>query len=100
MFDPNALTLGQVSSVLRDFTVVGVLLTIAWKSRGIYEDAKNFFKRLTHHMDFVETSLTTLLTNHLTHLEADIRKIARHQVRAVGAEQYEYFEDSQISKSL
>lgn len=75
MFDPSTLTLGQVSSTLRDFTVVGVLLTVAWKSRGVYEAAKHFFKRLTTHMDVMEEGMQTLLTNHLTHIEKDLKTL-------------------------
>ncbi len=76
MFDPAALTLGQVSSALRDFTVVGFLLTIAWKSRGAYEMVKGFFERLTTHMNVMEDGMQTLLTNHLTHIEADLKTIS------------------------
>jgi hypothetical protein len=85
MFDPSSLTLGQVSSAIRDFTVVGVLLTGSWKIRGVYEAMKTFFKRLTTHMDFVEQSLNVLLTNHMTHIEKDLRVMARRQVRAIEA---------------
>lgn len=76
MFDPAQLTLGQVSSALRDFTVVGVLLTVAWKSRGIYDSAKDFFERLTTHMDVMEDGMQTLLTNHLTHIEKDLKTLS------------------------
>ena len=75
-FDPANLTLGQAASALRDFTVVGVLLTLAWKSRGFYEEAKRFFQRWTDHMDVMESGMTTLLTNHLTHIEADLKSLA------------------------
>ena len=92
MFDPAQLTLGQVSSVLRDFTVVGVLLTVAWKSRGVYEKARGFFERLTNHMDSTEKDMQTLLgsmdvlvSNHLTHIERDLKIMARRQVRAIEA---------------
>jgi hypothetical protein len=81
--DPSALTLGQVSSALRDFTVVGVLLTTAWKSRGMYDAAKNFFQRLTTHMDKMESGMQTLLNNHLTHIENDLKVMARRQVKAI-----------------
>jgi hypothetical protein len=83
MLDPSALTLGQVSSTLRDFTVVGLLLTIAWKSRGVYESAKAFFERLTTHMDTMEENMNILLTNHLTHIEKDLKTMARRQVHAI-----------------
>ena len=75
-FDPAQLTLGQVSGTLRDFTVVGVLLTIAWKSRGVWEHIKSFFKRLTTHMDVMENGMNVLLSNHLSHIEEDLRVIS------------------------
>lgn len=96
MFDPAQLTLGQVSSALRDFAVVGFLIGVAWKSRGWYELAKDFFERLTTHMDTMEDGMRTLLTNHLTHIEKDLRKMAYRQVRATSAEQFEY-EDADVS---
>lgn len=83
MFDPAQLTLGQVSSALRDFAIVGVLIGGAWKSRGWFEHAKQFFiklvailERLTTHMDVMEEGMKTLLTNHLTHIESDLKVIA------------------------
>jgi hypothetical protein len=76
MIDLGAVTLGQVSSALRDLTVVGTLLMVAWKTRGIYDSAKSFFERLTAHMDVMERGMTTLLSNHLTHIEADLKTIS------------------------
>jgi hypothetical protein len=73
MFDPASLTLGQISSVARDFTIVGVLLTSAWKIRGVYENVKSFFSRLTAHMDIMENGMRTLLSNHLHHIEKDLK---------------------------
>ena len=94
-FDPAQLTLGQVSSTLRDFTVVGVLLTVAWKSRGWYDLATSFFQRLIHHMDLMEQGMSTLLTNHLTHIEKDLDKLTRRQVRATDVECEAYEESDQ-----
>ena len=98
MFDPAQLTLGQVSGALRDFTVVGILLTVAWKSRGVYETAKNFFERWTTHMDVMEEGMNTLLTNHLTHIEADLRSMSHRQVRATDYEQAQYLIDDETGK--
>jgi hypothetical protein len=97
-FDPAQLTLGQVSGALRDFTVVGLLLTVSWKSRGVYEAAKNFFVRLTSHMDVMEEGMNTLLTNHLTHIEADLRNMSHRQVRATDLEQAQYLIDDETGK--
>lgn len=82
MFDPTQLTLGQVSSALRDFAVVGFLVGFAWKARGGFEVAKKFFERLTTFMDvmekdstFIREGMQTLLTNHLSHIESDLKTI-------------------------
>lgn len=99
MFDPASLTLGQVSSTLRDFTIVGVLLTGAWQARGVYEAMKGFFRRLTTHMDVMEKGMNTLLTNHLAHIEASLKQMTRHQIRATDEEQVQYeIEDESGSK--
>jgi hypothetical protein len=90
MFDPASLTLGQVASAIRDFSIVAVLLTAVWKARGVYESITSFFERVTNHIDTMEKFADTVVNNHLRHLEADIRKIARNQVRATNAEQDEY----------
>ena len=76
MFDPSTLTLGQVSSALRDLTVVGVLITASWKSRGLYDEGKNFLKRLMTHMDTMEAGMNTLLSNHLVHIESSLNSMA------------------------
>jgi len=99
MFDPASITLGQVSSSLRDFTVVGVLLMVAWESRGAYEAAKNFLGRLTTHMDVMEKGMNTLLTNHLSHIESDLRTMAYRQVRATEDEQVQYIQDDASEES-
>jgi hypothetical protein len=76
MFDPSSLTLGQVSSTIRDFTIVGILLTLAWKARGWYEYGAQFFERLNTFMDTMERGMNLLLTNHLHHIEADLAKLS------------------------
>jgi len=98
MFDPAQLTLGQVSSALRDFTVVGVLLTIAWKSRGAWEFVKKFFERWAKHMDLMESGMNTLLTNHLTHIEADLKHMSQRQVRATEYERAAYLTEDETEK--
>jgi hypothetical protein len=83
MVDLSALTVGQVSSAVRDFAIVGTLVTGVWKTRGIYEAISRFFERTSKHMDVTEngmisiqTSMNTLLTNHLSHIEADLRTLS------------------------
>lgn len=97
-FDPAQVTLGQVSSSLRDFTIVGFLVGGAWKARGIFEGGVKFIKRLTTHMDVMETGMSTLLTNHLFHIEKDLKRMAHRQVRATVEEQVDY--ENQDDQSL
>jgi len=90
MFDPAQLTLGQLSAAARDISIVGVLIGVSWKLRGVYESASNFFKRFVEHMEKMESGMNTLLTNHLAHMEEDLRNMAHRQVRASDSEQVEY----------
>lgn len=76
MFDPTQITFGQVSSTIRDFTIIGVLVTAVWKARGWFEAGTNFFQRLNRHMDVMESKIDLLLTNHLKHIEADLAKMS------------------------
>lgn len=90
MFDPNGLTFGQVSSSLKDFTIVGLLLAVAWKARGKFDemsnfitDIKQFMTRSTQHMKSVEDTLSVATTNHLTHIESDLRTLAGRKTDVV-----------------
>lgn len=94
MFDPAQLTLGQLSAAARDISIVGVLIGASWKLRGVYESASSFFKRFVEHMDTMESGMNTLLTNHLAHMEVDLKKIVHNQVRATELEQASYVEES------
>ena len=98
MFDPAQLTLGQLSAAARDISIVGALIGASWKLRGVYETVSKFIERFIKHMDTVESGLETLLTNHLAHIEVDIKKIAHNQVRANETEQAEYAASEEDSK--
>jgi hypothetical protein len=105
MFDPAQLTLGQVSSALRDFAIVGFLVGGAWKARGLFESGKKFFERLTTFMTvvqedsaFIREGMRTLLTNHLTHMEADLRNMSQRQVRATEYERAAYLTEDETEK--
>lgn len=100
MFDPASLTLGQVSSALRDFAIVGMLVAISWKARGVYEAVTKFSTRTMKHMDTMEYKMQILLTNHLAHIGQDLKKITYHQVRASESEQVQYDVDDEIEKNV
>jgi len=98
MFDPAQLTLGQLSAAARDISIVGALIGASWKLRGVYETASKFFERFSKHMDTMEQGMNTLLTNHLAHMEADLKKMAHNQVRASEIEQTEYQIGDEVGK--
>jgi hypothetical protein len=95
-FDPAGITLGQMASTLRDFTVVGFLLASAWRLRGAWELGKKFFERWTSHMNRMETGMDVLLHNHLRHIQDDLSKMTHRQVRATGEEQVQYESDDEF----
>jgi hypothetical protein len=76
MFNPAGVTLGEVSSIIRDFSIFGTLAVFIWKARGVYESVTNFFTRTSKHMDVMESGMNTLLTNHLPHLEQEIKALS------------------------
>jgi len=79
MFDPSTLTLGQVSSAIRDFSIVLALIAVVWKARGIFEDVSNFFTRVIKHMDSMENFARTVMDNHLLHIEQDLKTLSGRQ---------------------
>ncbi len=99
MFDPGGMTLGQVSSTIRDFSIVGVLIVGVWKARGVYEDISDVFERFTTHMDTMEDGMAKLLTNHLAHIERDLSSMAQRQVRASDVEQAAYLIEDEKPQS-
>lgn len=88
MLDPSGITLGQVSSTARDLSIVGTLIVIAWKARGVYESAANFFKRTSDHMDKMEHFAKAVVDNHLKHIEADLKILSGRR--------YEYIEATEL----
>lgn len=80
MFNPGALTLDELSSVLRNLTLVATLVIIGWKGRSwvqpaidFFKEAKEFFLRANQHMLTMEKQMATLLDNHLSHLKNENR---------------------------
>jgi hypothetical protein len=98
MFDPSQLTLGQVSSFVRDFGIVGTLIVFSWKMRGVYEAVTQFFTRTMKHMDVMEQGMNTLLTNHLAHIETEVVKMANNQARVLSGDQAIHVVDEESSE--
>lgn len=72
------LTLDQIFAYGRDLTIAGTVLTLGWKSRGVWEKCQSFLDRIETFMGRMEQGMETLLTNHMEHIEKDIRVLARH----------------------
>jgi hypothetical protein len=96
MFDPSVVTLGQVSSTVRDLSIVVAVISAVWKARGMYEVVTDFFERTTSHMDKMEAGMDKLLTNHLAHIEASVEKMAHRQVRASDVERSQYKKEDEL----
>lgn len=90
MFDPaSTVTLGQVISNLKDGAFIIGIVVLGWKARGIVQPLINFFEASTKHMLVMEqgiillqTGMNTLLTNHLPHLEQELKAISSRRTRA------------------
>lgn len=97
MFDPAGITLGQISSSVRDFAIVGTLVGLSWKARGAYEAVTQFFTRTMKHMDVMESGMTTLLTNHLAHIETAVERMSLHQARILSGDEVIHVVDDETS---
>lgn len=97
MFDPSSITLGQASSFVRDFAIVGTLLTVTWKARGVYETVTQFFTRTMKHMDVVEAGISTLLTNHLAHIEEQLTQMSKNQERVLSGDEAIHIVDDEAT---
>jgi len=84
MVDPSStVTIGQVVSTLKDLGFIVGTCVVGWKARALVQPAIDFFNRAVSHMDKMESSVTslqsgmsTLLNNHLSHIEADLKTIS------------------------
>ncbi len=82
MFNPGTFTFKDAADVLYDFALPSFLITVAWKSRGLYDDAKAFLIRAVNHMDVMEQSMAVLMNNHAPHIEAYLRTLAERESKA------------------
>ena len=78
MFNPSAVTLGELGSFIRDLSIFTGLVILGWKGRSwvqaiidVFSEAKDFFPEARKHMIVMETSMDALLNNHLSHLKND-----------------------------
>lgn len=76
MFDPSQVTLGQLSSAVRDWAIIGTLAIFVWKARGFYARGEAFFNRIDTHMLRMETFADKAINNHLAHMQHDLRVLS------------------------
>jgi hypothetical protein len=62
---------------LREVSIIGILLGISWKARGIWDAASLFLDRIEKHMAHMETFADTVVDNHLKHIERSLDKLTR-----------------------
>lgn len=77
MLDPSApVSVGQLISTLKDGAFLIGICVAGWKARGIVQPAIDFFNKASKHMEKMEHFADTVMSNHLVHMESDLRTIA------------------------
>jgi hypothetical protein len=67
---------GEVISSVRDVVVVFTVLTFGWKVRSWVQPAIDFFDNANQFMADTRKDMQTLLNNHLSHIESDLRHMS------------------------
>jgi len=76
--DSSTLTsVTDVLSALRDVAVIGGVLSLVWKARGMWEDGRQFIKSIKVFMETMSASTQTILNNHLFHIEQSGEQIKK-----------------------
>jgi hypothetical protein len=81
MLDPSpsttATTLTEILGWAREVSIIGFIVGVAWKCRGMWDDAQQFLERIGTHMTKMENFAETVVDNHLAHIEKSLEKLAR-----------------------
>lgn len=74
---------GELVTTVRDVVFFISILVAGWKLRAVVQPAIDFLvtakdtmSRANEHMDVMEAGMQTLLSNHLTHIEADLGRLS------------------------
>jgi len=83
MLSPSTMTVAELVSTLKDAGFFIGFCIAGWKARGLVQPLINFFERAQKHMEVMETGVSslqtgmnTLLTNHLSHIEQDLKTLS------------------------
>ena len=85
----TSMSVGDLIANIRDFVFLAGILILGWKARALIQPAIDFFNnaqttmtRANQHFDVMEEGMSTLLTNHLKHIESDLAKLTGREVVA------------------
>lgn len=83
MIDFSVVTVSQLLSGARDIVLIVGTLGIGWKLRAWVQPGIDFFKEVkshlvksSAHMQTMERQMALLLSNHLAHIEADLKSLS------------------------
>lgn len=87
MFNPNTTTVSDAISTIRDIGFIIAILVSGFKIRSWIQPGIEFFQRINifmslgeTHMALMENNMRTLLTNHLSHIEADLKHLSGREI--------------------
>lgn len=76
MLNINSMTVGEALSSLRDILFVIGMAIFGFKVRSWIQPAISFFERANDFMESMQKDMQTLLTNHLSHIEHDLKHMS------------------------
>jgi uncharacterized membrane protein required for colicin V production len=72
---PTAQLLTSLFGYARDLTVIGFIILLSWKARGIWDSITAFIDHVTIFMASMTQHADTLVSNHLNHLQKSADQI-------------------------
>lgn len=83
MFNPSQVTIGELSSAVKDYGIFITVVVVGWKARSVVQPCIDFVKKVSEFIDKVDarferadkfmvsmdTNMDLLLNNHLSHLK-------------------------------
>lgn len=83
MLSPSQVTIGELSSAVKDYGIFITVVVVGWKARAIVQPCIDFVKKVSEFIDKVDTrferadkfmvnmdaNMDLLLNNHLSHLK-------------------------------
>lgn len=96
----SQMTVGEAISSIRDITLVAGVLILGWKARSWVQPVIDFFDNANKFMVDMRHDMQTLLNNHLSHIESDLRHMTSRNRHPMFAEAVEEVQAVQTEHSL